>query len=95
LILLVYVVNVIHKRTKLQHLNQIFTIFKKYLIRISTFRQFSYQNWAKTALFKLFKLFKLTYPLNHGANLSLTCFPLKILIFEVWSPEIMADNILL
>ena len=54
--------------------------------------QFFYQNWAKTAIFKLFKL---TYPLNHGANLSLTCFPLKILIFEVWSPEIMADNILL
>ena len=88
-------VNIIHKRTKLQYLNQIFTIFKKHLIRISTFRQFLYQNRAETAIFKLLKLLKLTYSLNTGANLSLTCFPPKILIFEVWSPEIMADNILL
>ena len=77
-------VNKIHKRIKLQYLNQIFNIFKKYLNKIDTFRQFLYQNWAKTAIFKLFKLFKLTYPLNHGTNLSPTCFPLKILIFGVW-----------
>lgn len=84
--------NIIHKHKITILKSNFHHFYKKYLIKISIFRQFFFQNWAKTAIFKLFKL---TYPLNHGANLSLTCFPLKILIFEVWSPEIMTDNILL